>query len=664
MTRTARFGITLATLATAATFAVLAVLVLPARAFAQGRPDERTLTPDAAARVRSVLIGAASGYAEMEPSLLPLAEEQKVERARHLIRAGYPDQAERMLAEVEETFPTDLDVLLARAELLARRTPGEGTLRFLEENGRKPAISKALQERTFRGGFWLRYEAEALAQMSRISSASERALKAWERSPEQAAWARTRLESWSGGDVDHLARDVGKLADRHPDRPDLVLEAASYEGLMGKERRAIARVRKAEDRARAEAGKDAKRGAQAPPGEGARADLPAAPDALLMGDPASFEPLPGSLLWQLALSLRARDEDGTAADSVFVELALGDYDPGIQRNAVRNLFEDRSTVPLERMPGGPSWVVPLRERERERQRERQAAQPNAEKDRLLALERVWRDLPRTPDTVRLGLELADRFTAAGDDAGAARISKAAAELAARTPGAEQDTEVAGRLALERGDAALASGDLDAAVQRYIEAGTSGAGDLVREEAAYRVCDVLFYEVKFDSAGAMYDAFARAFPGSRHANDALERAYLIESGEGGPVAGLPELANALRLEHAAKWDEALEAGREAARRAGESQVWSHAGLLVASVLASQGRTAEAAQEALAVAEGRPDDRLAPMARRKAGDLFHAQGQDTQALAQYEELLVRYPRSWLAPETRRLVQNLRAKAGNTP
>jgi len=60
----------------------------------------------------------------------------------------------------------------------------------------------------------------------------------------------------------------------------------------------------------------------------------------------------------------------------------------------------------------------------------------------------------------------------------------------------------------------------------------------------------------------------------------------------------------------------------------------------------------------------DDRLAPVARRRAGDAYRASGSDALALAQYEELLVRYPRSWLAPETRRLVQELRAKAGNTP
>ncbi len=625
--------------------AALALLAPPASA------QDSRVRPDLT-RPRPILIGSASRYAEIEPSLLPLADEQKIERARNLVRMGSPEQAERLLADVEGRFPDDLDVLLARAEFLARLKPGEPTLSFLEENGRRGPVARALLERPFRAGFWLRYESEALAQEDRIRDAGARALKAWERSPEQAAWARTRLEAWTGGKIETLARDVGKLADRHPDRTDLVLEAARYEALQGRTRQAIARVKKSEARMREESGSA---GGGASPGalEGAPAH-----DALLFGEASTDGTLHGGRLWQLALSLRARAEDGgRAADSVFVELALGDYDPSLARNAVRNLFEDRMTGPVDLVPDVPMWIEPMR------RRERSPEDPHAEAARLQALERVWRDLPQTAETVRLGLELSDRFSRLGDEVGARRIAQAAGERAARTPGLDADPEVHGRLALERGEVALAAGDLDGAVRHYIEAGQSGASDAVREEAAYRVCDVLFYEGRFDSAGAMYDMFARAFPGSRHANDALERAYLIEAGEGGPVPGLREFSNALMLESGGRLDEALAAARQAGLRSGEGPVWSHAGLLVASVLAEQGKTPEAAREALAIAEGRPDDRLAPMARRRAGDLFLAQGDDTAALAQYEELLVRYPRSWLAPETRRLVQGLRARAGST-
>jgi hypothetical protein len=68
----------------------------------------------------------------------------------------------------------------------------------------------------------------------------------------------------------------------------------------------------------------------------------------------------------------------------------------------------------------------------------------------------------------------------------------------------------------------------------------------------------------------------------------------------------------------------------------------------------------------VAEALPGDRLAPVARKRVGDLDLARGDKESALAQYEEMLARYPRSWLAAEVRRQVTDLRAqlRAGRTP
>ena len=62
--------------------------------------------------------------------------------------------------------------------------------------------------------------------------------------------------------------------------------------------------------------------------------------------------------------------------------------------------------------------------------------------------------------------------------------------------------------------------------------------------------------------------------------------------------------------------------------------------------------------LAVADSLPDDRLAPLARQRAGDLYRSRLEDEDAaLAQYEECLARYPRAWNAPEVRRVVERLR-------
>jgi len=597
-----------------------------------------------------------SRFGEGEPSLLPGADEQVVERARNLVRAGYADQGRQLLDDVQARHPDDLDVLLARAEFLMRMEPGLPVARFLEEQARRPAVAKSLAARPRRAGFWLRYQAEALSAAGRNDEAVAKAKEAWERSPEQGSWARVRLEAWSEAKPDAVAKDLAKLADRHPTRADFQVEAARADASAGRVRAAIQRLRKFE-----------LSGAKAAPADE-------------LGDDGGPAPV-GSHLWRLALALAARGEDGVdAADSVFVELALSDaYDAEVRRAAIARLFDERVAAGQDAgwfdgaPPGG---IVRLQVGEGGRietmtsdaPANRSAKPPVDEatrsRNRLAALERVWLKLPPSSETVRTGLELAERWRALGDETAGRRVADQAAKLAPKAPGAADDPELTGRLAVRAGEAALSRGDLAAAEASFREAQGSGASEKVREEAQYLACEAMFYEGRFDSAAAGYDAFARTYPTSRFTNDALERMYLIEAGEGGPVAGLPELAKAFRLARAGASDEALEAAQAAEAKAKGGPAWSHAGLLTASLLVARGRVADAAAKALAVAEAVPDDRLAPVARRRAGDAYRASGSDALALAQYEELLVRYPRSWLAPETRRLVQELRAKAGNTP
>ena len=628
--------------------ALLAVILLgfaPPVARAQ-QPMPTTIAPRSLAGGR---------FGAEEPSLLPIADEQVVERARNLVRAGYADQGRQLLDEVQKRHPDDVDVLLARAEFLMRMEPGLPVARFLDEQSRRAAVAKSLAVRPRRAGFWLRYQAEALSAAGKNDEAVAKAKEAWEKSPEQGAWARVRIEAWSEAKPDAVAKDLAKLADRHPARADFQVEAARADAMAGRVRAAIQRLRKFE----------LSGASKAPAGEEVEGDA----------DPR------GSHLWRLALALAARGEDGVdAADSVLVELTLNDaYDPDVRRAATSRLFDERVAAGqdmgwFEGAP--PGGVVRLQVGEGGRietmtgdaPRPKSAKPPVDEatrtKNRLAALERVWLKLPPTTETVRTGLELSERWRAVGDEASARRVSDQAAKLAPRTPGTKDDPELTGRLAVRAGEAALSNGDLAAAAASFRAAQESGASEKVREEAQYLASEVAFYEGRFDSAAAGYDAFARAYPTSRFTNDALERMYLIEAGEGSPVAGLPELAKAFRLARAGASDEALAAAEAAEARAHGGPAWSHAGLLTASLLVARGRVADAAAKALAVAEGVPDDRLAPVARRRAGDAYRASGNDALALAQYEELLVRYPRSWLAPETRRLVQELRARGGNTP
>ncbi|HVP70051.1 MAG TPA: hypothetical protein VMS45_01930, partial [Gemmatimonadaceae bacterium] len=57
-----------------------------------------------------------------------------------------------------------------------------------------------------------------------------------------------------------------------------------------------------------------------------------------------------------------------------------------------------------------------------------------------------------------------------------------------------------------------------------------------------------------------------------------------------------------------------------------------------------------------------DRLAPLARQRAGDLYRDRLHDQAgAIAQYEACLTRYPRAWNAPEVRRSLERLRREPG---
>ena len=57
---------------------------------------------------------------------------------------------------------------------------------------------------------------------------------------------------------------------------------------------------------------------------------------------------------------------------------------------------------------------------------------------------------------------------------------------------------------------------------------------------------------------------------------------------------------------------------------------------------------------------PDDRLAPLAREMAGDLYlYKLKREPEALAQYEECLTRYPRAWNSAEVRRRLEALRKR-----
>ena len=197
-------------------------------------------------RVRSILIGGATNFPSSEPSLLPLPDEQLLERARTLLRGGQFAAADRTIKDLESRHPDDLDVILVRAEFMQRQEPAPAVARFLDERAKKSSVAKELRERPFRAGFWARFAADSYAAAGKIAEARARALEAWERSPEQASWARVRLEQWTDGGPEALAKDVAKLAAKAPERTDLALEASRLEAMSGRPRPAVERIVRAE----------------------------------------------------------------------------------------------------------------------------------------------------------------------------------------------------------------------------------------------------------------------------------------------------------------------------------------------------------------------------------------------------------------------------------
>jgi tetratricopeptide (TPR) repeat protein len=88
------------------------------------------------------------------------------------------------------------------------------------------------------------------------------------------------------------------------------------------------------------------------------------------------------------------------------------------------------------------------------------------------------------------------------------------------------------------------------------------------------------------------------------------------------------------------------------------LWAQVALELGARRQAAGDARSALEPLLAVADSLPEDRLAPRARQRAGDIYlHDLKDEAKAAEQYEECLARYPRAWNAPEIRRKLETLR-------
>lgn len=205
-----------------------------------------------------------------------------------------------------------------------------------------------------------------------------------------------------------------------------------------------------------------------------------------------------------------------------------------------------------------------------------------------------------------------------------------------------------QIALERALSDLRDGPVDNVLPELAKLAPTSP------EAQYRQAEALFFAGDMDSAKAVYDRVSKD-PRGPYTGAALERMFLIEGAN--PPAALHVFGEIAYHEWRGDLREATTLADSLYRSLTPGPTWSQAALTLSRLLERGGSFQEALAPVLAVAESQPGDRLAPLARERAGDLYATRlGDDAHAIEQYEEGLARYPRAWNAPEVRRKLEAL--------
>jgi thioredoxin-like negative regulator of GroEL len=262
----------------------------------------------------------------------------------------------------------------------------------------------------------------------------------------------------------------------------------------------------------------------------------------------------------------------------------------------------------------------------------------AEREFAPRLHKALADLPpaRWSPDLRLAVARGLRLAGRTDDARALL-----AETGSREPAPE--------IALERGLADLRDGPPARALPG-LRAAAEAAPAL-----AFRYAEALFFAGEIDSAHAWYQR-ASSDPQRPLAGAALERLFLIE--EASPREALPVFGRIAYEEWRGELKRATALSESLYRALPRGTAWAQAALTLASQREAASDHEGALEPLLALADSLPGDRLAPLARERAGDLYRGGlKDDAKAAAQWEECLTRYPRAWNAPEVRRKLEQLK-------
>src|SRR5258706_8712069 len=177
------------------------------------------------------------------------------------------------------------------------------------------------------------------------------------------------------------------------------------------------------------------------------------------------------------------------------------------------------------------------------------------------------------------------------------------------------------------------------------------------EARFRFAEGLFFAGMPDSALAEYKRVSED-PTGPFTGAAFDRMYLIEDCK--PKSMLPAIGRLMYLDWRGDSKAALAAADSLYQSLPHGPLWGRIAIFLGQRLDASGQSQPALVPLLALAEQQPDDRLAPLARQLAGDIYLFRlKQDSEALAQYEECLTRYPRAWNSAEVRRRMESVKKR-----
>jgi tetratricopeptide (TPR) repeat protein len=524
-------------------------------------------------------------------------------QALSLVRTGQSPEGLDILLELLDRYPASTRLISATAGTYTRMGRADESLRLISRGVRN--VEEELrqiedeQERPPVPQFSVE-RADAYLALRKESKAIEWMVLACAERPAESARLRGLLLDWASDPRlgPRVAREVGEKSDEAPENVALAMLAAELEGLAGEWDRVWPRLQRTED--------------------------------------IAVQGRKGELLRALGHRMGSRPGAPPGSDApIWLELTRGPYSTPIRYEGMRLMLHGAD------IPAGDIG--------------------RARADYLAADEvyAVWSALPGGAERVQLGLDLTAYLRERGEWELAADVGEELTSL-------DLPANLQAQVEYEQGLASLRSGDLDGAKQHLGAARELASNQEIRGRARYALAEASFYAGDFPAAHELYDTYAGEYSRDALANDALERVYLLEAGSplGGGVQdqpGLLSLAAGLYAENRERWDNAAADAVDAVAEAGGEEaeaVRAHALLLLSRAEEKRGFPEEALAAALLVADSLTENRLAPAARRRAGDLLLAGGDVDAALAQYEELLATYPRSWLAPEVRRQVTRLRA------